>query len=393
MTIETVTFISSLNALYPAASDLKSEGDDHIRNIKTAVKGSFPNVSGVVSATNAELSFVTGVTSAIQTQMNAKAPLNGVGTSGTWPISITGSVTGSSTSAATLTTPRAINGVLFDGSAAITVFDATKAPLTGAGTSGTWPISITGSAASDATKAPIASPVFTGNVGIGAASPSGALEISRGAATNAELVLRGNGTTYAAGFSVNSNTTGEAVLFNRSNTPLIVGTNNLERMRIDADGTFMVGTPTVISQNGFTMLSPSGATAINVHHPVATTSGAVYVGFIHNAATIGNITQSGTTAVLYNTTSDARLKTNVTAAPDAGALIDDLQVRSFDWLSDSSHQRYGFVAQELIAVAPEAVSKPADPEEMMAVDYSKLVPMLVREIQSLRARLLVLESN
>jgi len=41
----------------------------------------------------------------------------------------------------------------------------------------------------------------------------------------------------------------------------------------------------------------------------------------------------------------------------------------------------------LVNVAPEAVHQPADPEEMMAVDYSKLVPMLVKEIQDLRARL------
>ena len=68
-------------------------------------------------------------------------------------------------------------------------------------------------------------------------------------------------------------------------------------------------------------------------------------------------------------------------------MIDSLQVRQFDWKSDNSHQRYGFVAQELVTVAPEAVHQPADPEEMMAVDYSKLVPMLVKEIQDLRKRL------
>ena len=49
------------------------------------------------------------------------------------------------------------------------------------------------------------------------------------------------------------------------------------------------------------------------------------------------------------------------------------------------------VAQELQAVAPEAVSAPEDPEEMMGVDYSKLVPMMLKEIQSLRARVAQLE--
>jgi hypothetical protein len=50
------------------------------------------------------------------------------------------------------------------------------------------------------------------------------------------------------------------------------------------------------------------------------------------------------------------------------------------------------VAQELLEVAPEAVSASEDPEEMMGVDYSKLVPMLIKEVQSLRARVAQLES-
>jgi hypothetical protein len=41
----------------------------------------------------------------------------------------------------------------------------------------------------------------------------------------------------------------------------------------------------------------------------------------------------------------------------------------------------------LATVYPEAVHQPKDAEEMMAVDYSKLVPLLVKEIQSLKARL------
>ena len=74
-------------------------------------------------------------------------------------------------------------------------------------------------------------------------------------------------------------------------------------------------------------------------------------------------------------------------------MIDAIKVRKFDWKADGAHQRYGFVAQELIDVAPEAVSKPAgDPDGLMGVDYSKLVPMLIKEIQSLRARVAALEA-
>jgi hypothetical protein len=49
MTVESVTYISDLNTALPAAGDLKSEGDDHIRNLKIGVKGSFPNLVGAAS--------------------------------------------------------------------------------------------------------------------------------------------------------------------------------------------------------------------------------------------------------------------------------------------------------------------------------------------------------
>jgi regulator of extracellular matrix RemA (YlzA/DUF370 family) len=107
---------------------------------------------------------------------------------------------------------------------------------------------------------------------------------------------------------------------------------------------------------------------------------------------VGSITSTGSTTS-YTTSSDARLKENISDADDAGELIDAIQVRKFDWITDGEHQRYGMVAQELNTVAPEAVSAPEDPDEMMGVDYSKLVPMLVKEIQSLRARVAQLESN
>ena len=58
-----------------------------------------------------------------------------------------------------------------------------------------------------------------------------------------------------------------------------------------------------------------------------------------------------------------------------------------DRIADGSHQEHGMVAQELLEVAPYAVHQPTNPEEMMGVDYSKLVPMMIKEIQDLRARL------
>jgi hypothetical protein len=112
--------------------------------------------------------------------------------------------------------------------------------------------------------------------------------------------------------------------------------------------------------------------------------------FASRGVQVGDITVS-VSSTAYNTSSDQRLKENITDANDAGDKIDAIKVRQYDWKADGSHQDYGMVAQELMTVAPEAVSVPEDPEKMMGVDYSKLVPMLIKEVQSLRARVAQLE--
>jgi hypothetical protein len=102
--------------------------------------------------------------------------------------------------------------------------------------------------------------------------------------------------------------------------------------------------------------------------------------------------KSTVNATSYNTSSDQRLKENIVDAPSASDEIDAIQVRSFDWKANGLHQKYGMVAQELLSVVPDAVAQGDTEEDMMGVDYSKLVPMLVKEIQSLRARVADLES-
>ena len=177
---------------------------------------------------------------------------------------------------------------------------------------------------------------------------------------------------------------------------LTFGTSNTERARIDASGNLLVGQTSAGRQdiNGISLepkVSGGGYAVFN--HATGSSSGRQFLTFAYAGTEIGSITQSGTTATLFNVTSDQRLKENIQDAAPASALIDSLQVREYDWKSDGSHQRYGFVAQELVTVAPEAVHQPVNSEEMMAVDYSKLVPMLVKEIQDLRKRLAALESK
>jgi hypothetical protein len=158
-----------------------------------------------------------------------------------------------------------------------------------------------------------------------------------------------------------------------------------ERARIDASGNLLVGTTSTLRNNKFHASSGNFVGGFNV-----TNGTGEAVAFFSNGTVVGTVSVTGS-ATTYNTSSDQRLKENIADADDAGSKIDAIQVRKYDWKADGSHQDYGMIAQELQAVAPEAVSGDADSEEMMGVDYSKLVPMLIKEIQSLRNRVAQLE--
>jgi len=165
--------------------------------------------------------------------------------------------------------------------------------------------------------------------------------------------------------------------------------------RFDSSGNFLLGMPSLsfpTAANAFAF--DRGWGTVGIGHAVGTAGGVQYQAFVYNGATIGNITQSGTTGVAYNTTSDRRLKDNITPAAEAGAVIDDIEVVQHDWRADGSHVDYGVIAQDLHAVFPAAVTAGDDGDEIdraWGVDYSKLVPLLVKELQALRARVAALE--
>jgi hypothetical protein len=78
MSLESTTTIAGLVTANPTAGDPFSQGDDHFRLLKTVLKTIFPGAGGTgfstaITATEAELNFVHGVTSAIQSQFTAVA--------------------------------------------------------------------------------------------------------------------------------------------------------------------------------------------------------------------------------------------------------------------------------------------------------------------------------
>ena len=166
--------------------------------------------------------------------------------------------------------------------------------------------------------------------------------------------------------------------------------NPPERLRIDSSGNLLVGLTSISDATSRTYGNAFSGTGSNPNWKSWGSGAHTHAQFRNGTSAVGSIT-STSSATTYNTSSDQRLKSNIVEAPSASNDIDAIQVRSWDWKADGSHQKYGMVAQELVTVAPEAVTQPEDSEEMMGVDYSKLVPMLVKEIQQLRARVAQLE--
>ena len=112
--------------------------------------------------------------------------------------------------------------------------------------------------------------------------------------------------------------------------------------------------------------------------------------FRKGSSTVGSVSIT-TTATSYNTSSDYRLKEDL---QDFNALdiASKIKMYDFKWKENDSRS-YGVMAHELEEVLPQAVSGEKDAEEMQSVDYSKLVPILLKSIQELKAEIDELKKN
>ena len=101
----------------------------------------------------------------------------------------------------------------------------------------------------------------------------------------------------------------------------------------------------------------------------------------------------------YLTTSDYRMKENVDYTWDATTRLKQLKPARYNWISDDTNTLIdGFLAHEVSSVVPNAVSGVKDAVDSdgnidaQGIDQSKLVPLLVKTIQELEARITALES-
>jgi len=220
----------------------------------------------------------------------------------------------------------------------------------------------------------------SGNVGIGTASPANKLDVNgilQSSSVGNYLQLQ------------QSSIEGYINMTGSGNLNFRMGSGFATRMTIDSSGNLLVGTTTARTGTYSLTLEPSNS---YFQMRAAGTGSLDQIAFVRNTAVtpvqVGSIATTGS-ATTYNTSSDYRLKENIVDAPAGN--IDAIRVRSFDWKTDGSHQTYGMVAQELVDVAPEAVTQGETEDDMWGVDYSKLVPMMIKEIQDLKAEVAALK--
>jgi hypothetical protein len=252
------------------------------------------------------------------------------------------------------------------------------------------------------------------NVGIGTAIPNSKLHVSSGAATitgasstTARINMFNNAATTGGlllGQGYASGTDNTGYIFNVSNAPVVFGTNDTERMRIDTSGNLLLGTATTASGSNSPHIQ-AGA-GINTRPGSAGT----YGGNVFNINWTGSAqlwidsSNIGTITV----TSDYRIKKNIeTSTTPALNRIAQIRPVTYEFANygelfkEDGVAREGFIAHELAEVIPSAVEGEKDAEDQIqSLKLDALCSVMVKAIQEqqtiindLKARIEVLEAK
>ena len=259
------------------------------------------------------------------------------------------------------------------------------------------------------------------NVGIGTSTPAGAngIALTVNATTNPRFRLTsdntGTGSGDGSGIFLNNS---DMYISNEESAPMLFRTSATERMRIDSAGAIRLANTSMnidnsantatglsVQSTGVTHIATSGNNTSLVIQRVNDTGTDNAIFFMYGSSGVGSV-QVTSSSTSYNTSSDHRLKENVTATWDATTRLKQLNPVRFNFIADADTTVDGFLAHEAQTVVPEAVTGTHNEVDddgnpvMQGIDQSKLVPLLtkaliesVAKIEELEARITALETE
>ena len=249
-----------------------------------------------------------------------------------------------------------------------------------------------------------------GNVGIGTTSPQNILHLK---SNDPKLILEdGNagsdekvyaiypaGSQYVLQTMTDAFAAGQNVyVVDRTGTAVDTHkwyTANSERMRITSGGEILIGTQTITSA-GKLQLTSSNAYYGLVDRAQVSDSGNP-AGFFNSAGSLVGYIGTNNSSTTYHTSSDYRLKEDLKEFNGLD-IVSQIKTYDFKWKS-YENRSYGVMAHELQEVIPDAVAGEKDlvnedgSINPQGVDYSKIVPLLVKSIQELKAEIETLKTQ
>jgi hypothetical protein len=244
----------------------------------------------------------------------------------------------------------------------------------------------------------------SGNVAIGTSTATGKLTVDGGflqVQVGGTQAIRVGSTDHIVGGTDN-----DAVLQSNTGKNMRFLTGGTESMRISSSGRQTYnGSATANGHINAVGEVGSGSKAMSFEHTVG-------------GGEVGTIV-TGASSTAYNTSSDYRLKENVVTEWDATTRLKQLKPSRFNFIADADTTVDGFLAHEVQEIVPEAITGTKDAvmvwedgdelpvgvsvgdnkldadgntlPDYQGIDQSKLVPLLVKTIQELEARITALE--